>query len=182
MDMADAFNSEIYVPTITSLEGIDIVLQVKYELWCVSFSMNKDNSFLLLCSNWDSSPMPNVNAPCRYCNKLAWNNVLPLVSRSYWWSLKWPGRMRIRLKSLSIPCYPYRFTRIYIKREGIAWLCNHVQILPPSIYYVDVYLHNFMQHLLGDEWWKSGNTNTHTERSYDHPSWLSCCPADINGW
>ncbi|KAI7877416.1 AAA-domain-containing protein [Lichtheimia hyalospora FSU 10163] len=27
MDMADAFNSEIYVPTITSLEGIDIVLQ-----------------------------------------------------------------------------------------------------------------------------------------------------------
>ncbi|KAI8394261.1 P-loop containing nucleoside triphosphate hydrolase protein [Radiomyces spectabilis] len=27
MDMADAFDSEIYVPTITSLEGVDIVLQ-----------------------------------------------------------------------------------------------------------------------------------------------------------
>lgn len=29
MDMTDAFNSEIYVPTITSLEGVDIVLQVR---------------------------------------------------------------------------------------------------------------------------------------------------------
>lgn len=27
--MTDAFNSEIYVPTITSLEGVDIVLQVR---------------------------------------------------------------------------------------------------------------------------------------------------------
>lgn len=52
--------------------------------------------------------MPNVNAPYHYCNKLAWSNVLLLVSRNYWWWLKWLDRMRIRLRSLSIPCYRYR--------------------------------------------------------------------------
>lgn len=66
------------------------------------------DSLLSYCSNWDFSRMPNVNAPYHYCNKLAWSNVLLLVSRNYWWWLKWLDRMRIRLKSLSIPCYRYR--------------------------------------------------------------------------
>ena len=73
--------------------------------------------------------------------------------------------MRIRLKSLSTLSYHYRKSILYMyKKKGIAWLCNHVQILPSYFYDVDVYTHthNFMQHLLGDQWWEA-ETYTHKD-------------------
>lgn len=83
MDMTDAFNSEIYVPTITSLEGVDIVLQVReQEVTYVITSITDD----LLWSNWVFSQMPNAREPCLFLAKQEWKISLLSVLKSFSWS------------------------------------------------------------------------------------------------